>query len=148
MACLYPQLFGNFSHHAKLFILHVKDCLYVLLLIQLKSLHFLALLSRLCLRNAHLNLIELFNMFDYLVLLLPSLANFLSTRFNCITLLLAQQLLTLLDQVFSDTVFAEKMTLWAYLRWLANSAKTKAALIELFLRVCAQTRSNRSELLL
>ena len=85
------------------------------------------------LSNAHFYLIELFDMLYDFILLFFSFSDLLATSLYLCQFLLPEQLLALLDHVFSDAVFAEKVTLWADLSWLPHFAQAQTALIKLFL---------------
>lgn len=106
-ACLDPLLFGNLTHHTKLFIFHVNDGLCVCLLTLTQPLHPLTLLCTLGLSNAHFNAIELFNMLHNVILLFTRFTDLQAACLYLVKLSLSHQLLALLDQVLRDAVLAE-----------------------------------------
>lgn len=139
-----PLLFGHHAHDAVAFVFHFCNSLGVCLSLWIKPFQFLSSLRLTGLCDTHFNLVKILHFFHDLVLQLPSLVNFLSPSLNFVHLFLANQLLALLDQVFSDALLAKQMTLRTGESRFTNATQAKTALIEFLLRLSPQTLPYRA----
>lgn len=104
---LYPLLFGNLTHHAKLFFLQIRDHFCIGLLFRSKLCQPLHRLGGTSLCNTHLNFIELLNLAYHYVLLVTSIAYLLFSPLYFVKLFLPHQLFALLNHVLRNAVFAK-----------------------------------------